>query len=145
MGKYYNKHTTALAVAARDGSTLYLLPKQWTVVVPELEGSSALVELVKKGILVYRSMVLPVEVLSSPVPTSVPTSVPVVQFETPLVADHVVQATVSASTSVELLVESEEEAAVEEFEVHLEESLASDALIDANSTTEKRPTKSRRR
>jgi len=53
--KYYNKTRGPLNIPLRDGSTLYILPKKWSEVVPDkLDGSEALRRSEKSGDLLRR-------------------------------------------------------------------------------------------
>ena len=53
MAKYYNKTRGPVTVTLFDGRAMVIRPKKWSEDVPlELEGSSSLAQLMRKGVLV---------------------------------------------------------------------------------------------
>lgn len=73
MAKYFNKTRSPFSAPLRDGSTAYFAPKKWVVVTKDQEGTAALVQLVKKGLLVRREVAAVAAPAPAPVPVVAPT------------------------------------------------------------------------
>lgn len=148
MAKYYNKTRSPVSAPLRDGSSGYFAPKQWVVVTKEQEGSSALVHLTKKGILIRReekvSPSLPAPPVSpprAPEPPKPPPPPPVVvEVSAPVPVAYVhVDVDIAGEEST---IESDRTSPDDEVD---ENSVASEDETDTESKTSKSRSKSRGR
>lgn len=68
MGKYYNTQRNMIGARGVGGASVSFPPKKWTLIPPEVEGSSEILALVQKG---YIKRKLEPEVMAVPVESSV--------------------------------------------------------------------------
>jgi len=153
MARYYNATRTPLSATLQNGETAFFAPKTWSELPSEVENSSSLIQLVKKGFLVRRNKSVPkVEVLpeitqETPSPKAPEPPIPVA--EVPEVAVEPSVETAVAEIPVHVDAQDASESGSFDDRTYLsdgvsEESIASEEATDTESNTTRR-TKSRRR
>jgi len=139
MARYYNKTRSPISASLRDGGSAYFPPKKWVTLTKEQEGSAAVVEYVRKGILARREARKPAVEGPPPPPkapeppkpaASVP-AVPVVEVGVPVADVHV-------DVSIEAEKPSEDADRTSTSDGVSEESVASEGSADTESRTTRR-------